>query len=70
MQSLHLRHDGNDSLYDVYDVMRRNTPFSHSDTRFLARGLRNPRRAGAAPWKRLLGMSGPTRLPIEFDPGS
>jgi len=22
------------------------------------------------PWKRLLGMSGPTRLPIEFDPGS
>ena len=29
--------------------------------------LTNPRRAGEAPWKPLLGLSGPTSLPIEFD---
>jgi cytochrome P450 len=34
--------------------------------KILARRLPNPRRAGPAPWKPLLGMSGPTSLPIEF----
>lgn len=33
----------------------------------LARRLPNPRVAGPAPWRPLLGMSGPTRLPLEFD---
>jgi cytochrome P450 len=33
----------------------------------LTHRLRNPRRGGAAPWKPMLGMSGPTTLPIEFD---
>ncbi len=32
----------------------------------LARRLPNPRRIGSPPWKPLLGMSGPTSLPIEF----
>ncbi len=34
----------------------------------LAQRLGNPRRTGPAPWKPLLGMSGPTSLLIEFDP--
>ncbi|HTX96637.1 MAG TPA: cytochrome P450 [Mycobacterium sp.] len=29
----------------------------------------NARRAGPAPWKPLTGLSGPAKLPIEFDPG-
>jgi len=35
--------------------------------KILARRLPNPRRIGSPPWKPLLGMSGPTSLPIEFD---
>jgi methylmalonyl-CoA/ethylmalonyl-CoA epimerase len=34
--------------------------------KILAQRLPNPRRAGPAPWKPLLGMSGPTSLPMEF----
>ncbi|MDZ4264103.1 MAG: cytochrome P450 [Mycobacterium sp.] len=33
----------------------------------LARRIQNPRLAGPTPWRPLLGMSGPTTLPIEFD---
>jgi cytochrome P450 len=33
----------------------------------VTRCLTNPRRAGPAPWKPILGLSGPTRLPIAFD---
>ena len=33
----------------------------------LARRMPNPRRIGPAPWKPMLGMSGPTELIIEFD---
>ncbi|MBY0289105.1 MAG: cytochrome P450 [Mycobacteriaceae bacterium] len=33
----------------------------------LARRMSNPRRIGAAPWKPMLGMSGPTQLTVEFD---
>jgi cytochrome P450 len=32
----------------------------------LARRLPNPRRVGSSPWKPLLGMSGPTSLPMQF----
>ncbi len=32
----------------------------------LTRRLAAPHRAGPAPWKSLLGMTGPTTLPIEF----
>lgn len=35
--------------------------------KILSRRLRNPRMSGPAPWKPLLGLSGPTSLPIEFD---
>ena len=35
--------------------------------RVLASRLSNPRRAGTAPWKPLLGMTGPTTLELEFD---
>jgi cytochrome P450 len=35
----------------------------------ITRRMPNPHRAGAAPWKPLLGITGPTTLPIEFDPG-
>jgi cytochrome P450 len=35
--------------------------------KILARRLPNPRVAGPTPWRPLLGMSGPTRLPLEFD---
>jgi cytochrome P450 len=34
----------------------------------LSRRLANPRNAGTAPWKPMLGMSGPRSLPIEFGP--
>jgi cytochrome P450 len=37
--NLDLRHEDfndNDFLYDVYEMMRRNTPFSHTDTPFLS----------------------------------
>ena len=30
----------------------------------------NPHRAGPAPWKRIIGITGPTTLPIAFDPGT
>ncbi|MGV0800805.1 cytochrome P450, partial [Mycolicibacterium elephantis] len=33
----------------------------------LTRRLHSPRRVGPAPWKSLLGMTGPTTLPIEFN---
>jgi cytochrome P450 len=29
----------------------------------------NPHRTGPAPWKTIIGITGPTTLPIEFDPG-
>ncbi len=35
--------------------------------KILTRRLKNPRCAGPVPWKPLLGLSGPTSLPIEFD---
>ena len=34
--------------------------------KILAHRLPSPRTAGPAPWKPLLGLSGPTSLPIEF----
>lgn len=34
--------------------------------KILSRRLPNPRRTGSAPWRPLLGMSGPTSLPMEF----
>jgi cytochrome P450 len=36
--------------------------------KILARRMPNARRAGPAPWKPMLGMSGPTSLPVEFGP--
>jgi cytochrome P450 len=33
----------------------------------MTRRLHNPRRAGPAPWKPLVGVAGPATLPIEFD---
>ncbi|MGO9099429.1 MAG: cytochrome P450 [Mycobacterium sp.] len=35
----------------------------------ITRRMPNPHRSGPAPWKPLLGITGPTTLPIEFDPG-
>ncbi len=35
--------------------------------RILAHRMLNPRLVGPVPWRPLLGMSGPTSLPIEFD---
>jgi cytochrome P450 len=35
--------------------------------KILSRRLDNPRTAGPVPWKPLLGLSGPTSLPLEFD---
>ena len=35
--------------------------------KILSRRFPNPRTTGPAPWKPLLGLSGPTSLPIEFD---
>lgn len=37
--------------------------------KILARRMPDARRAGAAPWKPMLGMSGPTSLIIEFGGG-
>ena len=34
----------------------------------ITRRMPNPHRGGPAPWKPLLGITGPTTLPIEFDP--
>jgi cytochrome P450 len=34
--------------------------------KILAHRLPNPRRVGSPPWKPLLGMSGPTSLPMQF----
>ncbi len=36
----------------------------------ITRRMPNPRRSGPAPWKPLMGISGPTTLPIEFDAGN
>lgn len=33
----------------------------------MARRMRNPRRSGSAPWKPIVGVTGPAALPIEFD---
>ena len=35
----------------------------------ITRRMPNPRRRGPAPWKPLVGITGPTSLPIEFDAG-
>jgi cytochrome P450 len=35
--------------------------------KILSKRLPNPRLAGSVPWKPLLGLSGPTSLPMEFD---
>jgi len=35
----------------------------------ITRRMPNPHRSGPAPWKPLLGITGPTTLPIEFDAG-
>jgi cytochrome P450 len=35
----------------------------------ITRRMPNPRRSGPAPWKPLIGITGPTTLPIEFDAG-
>jgi cytochrome P450 len=35
--------------------------------KILSHRMPNPRLTGPAPWRPLLGMSGPTRLPLEFD---
>jgi cytochrome P450 len=35
----------------------------------MTRRMPNPRRSGPAPWKPLIGITGPTSLPIEFDAG-
>jgi cytochrome P450 len=35
--------------------------------KILSERFGNPRRAGPVPWKPLLGLSGPTSLPMEFD---
>ena len=35
----------------------------------ITRRMPNPRRTGPAPWKTIIGITGPTTLPIEFDAG-
>ena len=35
--------------------------------RVMAHRMRNLRRAGPAPWKPLVAISGPAELPVEFD---
>ncbi|WP_006247720.1 cytochrome P450 [Mycolicibacterium tusciae] len=35
----------------------------------ITRRIHNPRRSGPAPWKPIIGISGPTTLPVEFDTG-
>jgi cytochrome P450 len=37
--------------------------------RIITQRMPNPRLSGPAPWKPLTGITGPTTLPIEFDPG-
>ena len=37
--------------------------------KILSRRIPNPRRIDSPPWRPLLGMSGPTSLPIQFDHG-
>lgn len=37
--------------------------------RVITQRMPNPHRTGPAPWKPLVGITGPTTLPIEFDPG-
>lgn len=37
--------------------------------RVITRRMPNPSRRGRAPWKPIVGITGPTSLPIEFDPG-
>ncbi|MGA8547602.1 MAG: cytochrome P450, partial [Mycobacterium sp.] len=34
----------------------------------MTRHMPNPRRTGPAPWKPLTALTGPTTLPIEFEP--
>jgi cytochrome P450 len=36
--------------------------------RVITRRMANPRLTGPAPWKPLVGISGPITVPIEFDP--
>lgn len=35
----------------------------------ITRRMPNPRLSGPAPWKPLIGITGPATLPIEFDAG-
>jgi cytochrome P450 len=37
--------------------------------RVITQRMPNPRCSGPAPWKAMAGITGPTSLPIEFDPG-
>jgi cytochrome P450 len=37
--------------------------------RIMAKRMPNPRRSGPARWKQMTGITGPTTLPLEFDPG-
>ncbi len=37
--------------------------------RIITRRMPNPRFSGLAHWKQLTGITGPTALPLEFDPG-
>ena len=37
--------------------------------RIITRRMPNPRSGGVAHWKQLTGITGPTALPLEFDPG-
>jgi cytochrome P450 len=37
--------------------------------RIMTKRMPNPRRSGLAHWSQLTGITGPTALPLEFDPG-
>ena len=37
--------------------------------RMITKRMPNPRRSGPARWKQMTGITGPTTLPLEFDPG-
>lgn len=37
--------------------------------RIITRRMPNPRRSERARWKQMTGITGPTTLPLEFDPG-
>jgi cytochrome P450 len=37
--------------------------------RIITKRMPNPRRSGTAHWKQMTGITGPTTLPLEFDPG-